>query len=68
VDFICLEEKLVIEVDGGQHGEQSAYDSKRDDYLRAQGFVVLRFWDHEVLTQIDEVKEAIWNAVRRPPP
>ncbi len=68
VDFICLEKNLVIEVDGGQHSEQSVYDAKRDDYLRAQGLVILRFWDHEVLTQIDNVKEAIWNAVTARPP
>lgn len=68
MDFICLEENLVVEVDGGQHNKQRDYDAKRDDYLRAQGFSVLRFWDHEVLTQINEVKEAIWNAVNRPPP
>jgi very-short-patch-repair endonuclease len=58
VDFVCLEKRVVIEVDGGQHN-QSTYDAKRDDYLRSQGFVILRFWDHEVLKQIDDVKEAI---------
>jgi very-short-patch-repair endonuclease len=63
VDFICLEKKLVVEVDGGQHNKQLGYDARRDDYLRAEGFFVLRFWDHEVLTQIDDVKEAIWKAV-----
>ncbi len=69
MDFVRLENGVVIEVDGGQHHEQSDYDAKRDGYLRAQGFSVLRFWDHEVLTQIDNVKEAIWKAVtRRPPP
>ena len=63
VDFVCLERGIVIEVDGGHHNEQPMYDAKRDDYLGAQGFFVLRFWDHEVLTQIDDVKEAIWKAV-----
>jgi adenine-specific DNA-methyltransferase len=63
VDFVCLEKKVVIEVDGGQHNERVAYDAKRDDYLRTAGFVVLRFWDHEVLSQIDDVKEAIWKCV-----
>jgi very-short-patch-repair endonuclease len=58
-----LEKKVVIEVDGGQHNERVAYDAKRDDYLRTAGFVVLRFWDHEVLSQIDDVKEAIWKCV-----
>lgn len=68
VDFICLEKNLVVEVDGGQHNKQLGYDAKRDGYLRAQGFFVLRFWDHEVLTQIDDVKEAIWKSVTEEAP
>ncbi|MGE5303194.1 MAG: endonuclease domain-containing protein [Alphaproteobacteria bacterium] len=67
VDFICLEKKIVVEVDGGQHNKRLGYDVKRDEYLRAQGLVVLRFWDHEVLGQIDDVKEAIWKVVTEPP-
>lgn len=58
----------MVEVDGGQHAEQTEYDSKRDNWLRAEGFVVLRFWDHEVLKQVDDVKQAIWQAVSEPPP
>ena len=67
VDFICLEKRVVIEVDGGQHSEQKAYDDKRSAWLRSEGFTVLRFWDQEVLTQIDNVKEFIWHALREPP-
>jgi very-short-patch-repair endonuclease len=61
VDFVCLEASLVIEVDGGQHAEirQAAYDEERTAWVRQQGFRVLRFWDHEVLKQLDGVKEAI---------
>ncbi len=66
VDFVCLEKRVVIEVDGGQHN-QSTQDAKRDDYLRSQGFAILRFWDHKVLRQIDDVKEAIWNVVTESP-
>jgi very-short-patch-repair endonuclease len=62
-----LENKVVIEVDGGQHSRRSSYDRKRDTWLRAEGFRVLRFWDHEVLTQIDDVKESIWQALNTPP-
>jgi very-short-patch-repair endonuclease len=51
--------KIAVEVDGGQHGEQEIHDRRRDDWLREQGFIVLRFWNHEVLTQIDAVKEVI---------
>ena len=59
VDFVCLEEKLVIEVDGGQHNEMQVSDIKRDEWLRKEGFKVLRFWNHEVLTPIEDVKETI---------
>jgi very-short-patch-repair endonuclease len=66
VDFVCLEKRVVIEVDGGQHGEQQSYDAKRDAWLRAEGFSVLRFWDNEVLKQIENVKQAIWEALNAP--
>jgi len=48
VDFACYEKKLVIEIDGGQHYESSG-DKVRDQWLRSQGFTVLRFWNNEVL-------------------
>ncbi len=60
VDFVCFEAKLVIEVDGGQHLRRKNYDSRRTDWLRGQGFEVLRFWDHEVLKSIEDVKNRIW--------
>ena len=66
VDFVCLEKRVIIEVDGGQHSEQKAYDDKRSAWLRSEGFEVLRFWDHEVLTQIGNVKQAIWKALAQP--
>ena len=73
VDFVCLEKRLVVEVDGGQHTEllQAANDSERSAWLEQQGFRVLRFWDHEVLKQIEDVKDAIWRALAEsdvPPP
>jgi very-short-patch-repair endonuclease len=58
-----LEKLVIVEVDGGQHNQQKSYDDKRDAWLRAEGFTVLRFWDHEVLTQINEVKQAIWKVL-----
>lgn len=67
LDFVCLEKKVAIEVDGGQHNEVVFRDRQRDEWLRKQGFVVLRFWNHEVLTQIDVVKEAIWKALAETP-
>lgn len=59
VDFVCLQRGLVIELDGGQHAEQVGYDRLRDAWLRSQGFVVLRFWNHDVLRQTDAVLERI---------
>ena len=67
VDFICLEKKLVIEVDGGQHSTKKVYDNKRTSWLQSEGFTVLRFWDHEVLTQINKVKQVIWNELHAAP-
>src|SRR6266700_664217 len=49
VDLCCLTPKLVIELDGGQHQENKAYDEKRTSFLIAQGFQVIRFWDNDVL-------------------
>jgi adenine-specific DNA-methyltransferase len=72
LDFVCLENKLVIEVDGGQHGQLARYDENRTQELQAAGFCVLRFWDNEVLKEIESVKEKIWLVVQglqsHPPP
>ncbi len=58
-DFVCVERRLVIEIDGGQHGEQVEYDLRRDAWLRGQGYTVLRFWNNEVLQQMEGVLEKI---------
>jgi very-short-patch-repair endonuclease len=68
VDFICFEKRLVIELDGGQHAEQQMkYDSERDAWLIAQGFSVLRFWNDEVLKNIDGVEEVILSKLKSTP-
>jgi very-short-patch-repair endonuclease len=59
VDFACLEAKLVVEADGGQHGEQQDGDDKRTSCLEAMGYRVLRFWNHEILTETQAVLERI---------
>jgi very-short-patch-repair endonuclease len=59
VDFVCLEERLIIELDGGQHSEQMAYDQHRDAWLRSQGYTVLRFWNNDVMQQLESVLEQI---------
>lgn len=60
LDFVCLESRLIIEVDGGQHAEQMLADRARTEHLQRAGFRVLRFWDNEVLGQPDVVGERIW--------
>ncbi len=65
-DFYCHDCKLIIEVDGGQHLE-SALDARRDAWLKANGYRVLRFWNHDVLQQTDAVLEAIYQATRSAP-
>ena len=54
-DFLCYELKLIIEVDGGQHSKQHFYDSKRTAFLNAHGFYVLRYWNNDVLLNIEGV-------------
>jgi very-short-patch-repair endonuclease len=62
LDFVCLEEKIVVEVDGGQHQERTREDNIRTGALENAGFCVLRFWNHEVLLQHDAVVEKICQA------
>ena len=63
VDFVCMEHRLIVEVDGGQHAETLAYDVRRDDWLGARGFRVLRFWNNEVLGETEAVLERILQAL-----
>jgi very-short-patch-repair endonuclease len=64
LDFVCLEAKLVVEVDGGQHNE-SARDLVRDQELADAGFLVMRFWNNQVLNEIESVVESIWLELER---
>ena len=59
VDFVCLEEKLIIELDGGQHAGNTEYDHERDSWLRSQGYTVLRFWNNELMNEMEGVLEKI---------
>ena len=58
VDFLCAEYRLIVEVDGIQHAE-SPYDEKRDRNLQDRGFKVLRFWNDDVLKEINSVCDTI---------
>lgn len=71
-DFACHERRLVIEIDGGQHAEAAAAtaDAHRTAYLAARGYRVLRFWNNDVLTNIEGVLTVIAEALgddRMPP-
>tara|TARA_R110000824_G_scaffold390760_11_gene587800 strand:- start:5538 stop:5882 length:345 start_codon:yes stop_codon:yes gene_type:complete len=60
VDFVCLDRKLIIEADGGQHAEeQAAHDAARTAWLEQQGYDVLRFWNNDILTNIEGVVDVI---------
>ena len=67
VDFACLERRLIIEADGGQHA-QSDYDACRDTFLAHEGFSVLRFWNNDVLSNPAGVFDAIFAALTTPHP
>jgi very-short-patch-repair endonuclease len=66
-DFACHGSKLIIEVDGGQHGEQRARDGERTRFLEGEGYRILRFWNNEVLGNIDGVLEAIQHSISGTP-
>ena len=68
VDFACLARKVLIELDGSQHAERQADDKKRDAFLRAQGYRVLRFWNNEIFENCFGVLERIYEAVTENPP
>ncbi|MES2494720.1 MAG: endonuclease domain-containing protein [Pseudomonadota bacterium] len=67
VDFVCLDRKLIIEADGGQHSEQIDYDDRRTAFLEKEGFRVLRFWNNDVLDNLDGVMTVIMNALKEGP-
>ena len=68
VDFVCYEAKLIVELDGGQHANQQEPDAKRTRWLESRGFRVLRFWNNDVLTNIEGVMQEIEKEITRPSP
>jgi very-short-patch-repair endonuclease len=67
-DFVCPYAGLIVELDGGQHGEQVIYDELRTLELEAMGYRVLRFWNNDVLKNIEGVLEVLVEALARPAP
>jgi len=65
VDFVSFERKLVLEIDGGQHNEPATQqrDEERTAWLKGQGYQVLRFWNNEILKNVEGVLERIREAL-----
>ena len=62
LDFACVEHRLVVEADGGQHAD-SAYDRRRTVWLESHGWRVIRFWNNDILTNPDGAAETILQAL-----
>jgi very-short-patch-repair endonuclease len=63
VDFVCEKARLIIEVDGGQHGDQREYDDARTAWLNARGYSLMRFWNNDVLGNVEGVLQALLVAL-----
>ena len=64
-DFVCREHRIVIELDGSQHAE-SEYDRVRDAFMTERGYRVMRFWNNEIMTNLDGIVETIYVALTSP--
>ncbi|MEO9188733.1 MAG: DUF559 domain-containing protein [Acetobacteraceae bacterium] len=67
-DFACPARKLVIELDGGQHAEREEADAVRSAEIAAHGYRVIRFWNHEVVENLESVLERVVRELESPPP
>jgi very-short-patch-repair endonuclease len=67
-DFVCLEQRLILELDGGQHAEQVDYDTRRTEWLENERFRVMRFWNPDVLREWDAIQEMILQALQQEVP
>jgi very-short-patch-repair endonuclease len=68
VDFLSVEKKLVVELDGGQHADANCGDAERDAYIKGEGYEVLRFWNNDVLQNTEGVLETIRLELIKPAP
>ncbi len=67
VDFASHQLRIVIEIDGGQHARRINHDARRTNFLKSEGYRVLRFWNNDVLTNMDGVLEVIHSAALATP-
>jgi very-short-patch-repair endonuclease len=63
LDFVCLERRVIVELDGGHHQDVASKDHERTTHLMQAGFQVIRFWNHEVIEEMDVVLEVIHRAL-----
>ncbi len=68
VDFVCFENKLIIELDGSQHIDDKDKDNERDGWLNSQGFTVIRYWNNDVISNINGVLEHLVEVCATLPP
>ena len=66
-DFACFAERLIVELDGGQHADASEYDAARTQFIENQGHRVMRFWNNDVIENVEGVLEAIAAALSPSP-
>lgn len=62
-DFCCFEQRLVVELDGGQHASKTASDKRRSAFLRSRDYTVVRFWDNEIFESMEAVLQRILQAL-----
>ena len=65
VDFVCMQRRLVIELDGGQHQQRADSDRARTEVLESLGYQVLRFWNHDVFDDLESVVDALLLELQR---
>lgn len=65
LDFVCIDRKLVVEIDGGQHMERREKDRKRTQYLESRGYRVIRFWNDQALKETPAVLESILECLNK---
>jgi very-short-patch-repair endonuclease len=68
VDFLCIEKKIIIELDGSQHAENQTADSRRSEYLKEKGYQILRFWNNDVLVSGEAVSNTILSYLTKDAP
>ncbi|TKT71994.1 endonuclease domain-containing protein [Afipia massiliensis] len=70
VDFVCFSRKIIIEADGGQHNlsQHAELDRIRDNFLRSQGYHIIRFWNSDIDANLDGVMDVILSKLAAPHP